>query len=151
MPVFPETLLRGIPKKDKAYFDNEGNPTVTVFRPSEDQLKNPDLSGFTDISINWEDNSEVEKFTLETLSSSGDGTFHFKGGTVRLSLDKLEIIKNDVNWAGKIDYRRDDPPLTDNIYHGDLLLANENLKTSDNRKAILGRLSFAIIKYIHPH
>jgi hypothetical protein len=144
LPNYPTTLLRGIPNKSAQFFDSQGEVTGNVFRPFDGQ--NPE-NGYYEISINWEDNKGVENFTVrESLS---DGSFHYKGGVARVSLEKIGAMQSEAMWDGSVKYCRA-PIIGINDYHGNLLLNKDKVENKTSKKALLARMKFIIIEVISP-
>lgn len=141
---FPPTLLRGVPNKNAQFFDNQGRVTGNVFRPHDKQ--EPE-QGFYKISINWEDDNTVEEFTLK--EKLDDGSYHYRGGVVRLCLARINSMQREIAWQGSIEYNREPIPGV-NDYHGNLLLKEEKVRSKINRRALLARLQLVIIKFIPP-
>lgn len=144
LPNYPPSFLRGIPNRNPQFFDNQGNVTGGVFRPHDQQLPE---NGFYKISINWEDNAGVENFTLNERLD--DGSYHYNGGAARVSLERLELMRQDPPWVGSVEYNRE-PIAEINEYHGNLLLNEDRIVNRISKKALLARLRLTVIAVVPP-
>lgn len=144
LPNYPPTLLRGIPNKNPQFFDNQGQVTGNVFRPNDGQ--EPE-NGFYKISINWEDDDRVEDFTLHERLE--DGSYHYKGGAARVSLERIDAMRRETPWVGTVEYCRE-PINGINNYHGNLLLTEDRVKNKNSKRALLARLRRTITVIILP-
>jgi hypothetical protein len=144
LPNYPPTLLRGIPNKSDQFFDSQGQVTGNVFRPYDGQEPK---NGFYEISINWEDDDRAEDFTLHERLE--DGSYHYKGGAVRVSLKRIDAMRKEAPWVGTVEYCRE-PIFGVNDYHGNLLLIEDRVKNKNSRRALLARLQLMITVVIPP-
>jgi hypothetical protein len=142
-PDYPSNFLRGIPNKSPQFFDSREQVTGNIFRPHDDQ--NPE-NGFYEISINWEDDDAVESFTLRELKD--DGSYRYKGGVARVSLERINQMQQEPAWNGAVDYNRD--PIEGNNYHGNLFLDENKLQNKNNKKALMARLQLTILHVVPP-
>ena len=115
-----------------------------MFRPHDDQEP---VNGFYKISINWEDDDTVKGFTLRERLV--DGSYHYKGGAARISLEKIEAMQRDPPWMGTVGYCRD-PINGVNDYHGNLLLTEERVRNKNSKRALLARMQLLITEVIPP-
>lgn len=127
----PDKFLRGIPNKD--FLDKEGYPTSSLFYFGQKNLSIRD-DGFNEESINWFDDDGVIQFTLDQKKE--DGSFQFKIGATILLKSEIELINTKPYVNNALKYERD--MLTENKYHGNLLLKN------DVPKALMMRIAAAI-------
>jgi len=140
---YPPTFLRGIPHKGPQYFDNQGEVLGHIFRPHDRDLPE---AGVFKVSINWEDDATVEDFTLRAIKD--DGTLHYNGGAARVSLEKINLMRQEPPYVGTVGYQRDAIRGV-NEYHGNLLL-NEDRARGSSRAAFFRRLKFTVIDVIPP-
>lgn len=142
-PDYPPTMLRGIPNKSIQFFDSRGKVTGNVFRPYDGQEPK---NGFYEVSVNWEDDDETEKFTLHEQLE--DGSYHYKGGVARVSLERIDAMRQEDPWIGAVEYGRD--PIEGNDYHGNLLLSESRVESKISKRALLAKLQLTIIAVIPP-
>ena len=139
---YPPTFLRGIPHKGPQYFDSQGEVLGYIFRPNDDAIPE---AGVFKVSINWEDDATVEAFTLNARQD--DGNLHYRGGVARVSLEKINLMRQEPPYAGTVQYHRE--AIRGNEYHGNLLL-NEDRVRGSSRKAFFRKLKFTINNVIPP-
>lgn len=146
MVEFPPTCLRGIPNKEPQYFSTTGDVTGYIFRPHSEQ--NPNKKGWYELSINWEDDSTVEKFTQQTLKD--DGSLKYIGGVARVGRSRIEKLGKEEQFNGYINFERS--PLPENSFHGNLLLHQDKVKQASKarRNAFYGRLADIVVEVIPP-
>jgi hypothetical protein len=146
MVDYPPTCLRGIPNKEPQYFSTTGDITGYIFRPHSEQK--PNKAGWYELSINWEDDDTVEKFTLQTLRDNG--SIKYKGGVARVGRNRIERLGKIEQFNGYIGYERS--PLPDNPFHGNVLLHQDKVKQAPKarRNAFYGRLADIVIDVIPP-
>ncbi len=109
--MFPETLLRGISKKD--FITSEGTPSALVYFPDERSLKSRN-DGNIETSINWEDDQNVLGFTLN----------NFPNGVTRLNLSDLIKINSYPASLRKLSFERSPDLINNNPYHGNILFCD---------------------------
>lgn len=138
---FPETCLKGIPNLTPQFINSQGEVSPFLFRPHSEQ--EPNTNGFHESSINWEDDSNVEKFTLNMKKPNG--TVMFFGGVARMIRGLLDSVITETVCRNLVYYERD--PIDENKYHGNILM---NLKgiNKPHRAAIFEQLTSTIIKRI---
>lgn len=69
-------------------------------------------------SINWEDDDNAIRFTLN--QTKPDGSIHFQYGVVTVPIEELEKLNSRPSVNTFIDYERS--PITGNNYHGNLTI-----------------------------
>ena len=119
---YPDFCLKGI--TNEKHIDECGSISNEAFR--WDESKNN--LGYNESSINWMDNEDVIKITLN--QKNADGSFHFKAGVAKLSKSQIDRCIN-LNTIERISYER--RPVEDNKYHGNLLLKKDLDKSTKNR------------------
>ena len=129
---FPESLLRGLHNKN--CITAEGEVTAEAFSERESEYR----ENLFEISINWEDNEEVESFTLEQKHEKGHKLF--PQGIVRISLSELERLKKLPRTKSIMSYER--AALPDNPYHGNILLSGDASKAT--RKLVRSSLALCV-------
>lgn len=127
---FPARCLRGIPRKE--FVTPEGSLTTAAFQFQ----KPPDRQdGWFELSINWEDDTQVVTFTLSQCRDNGE--HHFKGGVAAILRARIDEFIEQHDLLHRFSYERQ--PLPNNPYHGNLLL--QQGVTKDTRRAIQGALA----------
>ncbi len=126
--TFPASFLRGVPNPD--FLLEDGSAATHLFH-FEDEHRRSD--GWTEQSINWEDNQSA----LELIFNQrrGDGELQFKTGAVRVSREEIDRLNRRPTVAGMLDYER--RPIENNPYHGNLLLRS-NVPKLTMRKIAAG-------------
>lgn len=127
MTDFPDYCLRGIPNND--FVDEDGTVATHLFKID----KNFDDRDCNELSINWEDDEVGSLESLLTQTKS-DGAQQFKAGAVKISRKDLNQLKNSEVGRKSFDYER--AALTDNEYHGNLLLCIAGLSKTGKKKKI---------------
>ncbi len=97
--------------------------------------------GWTDQSVNWEDDPEAIPFILS--QSKGDGKPQFEVGLAVLPRPEIDRLKLNPGYA-VLSYERQ--PFRDNRYHGNLLIPNASTKPF--RRAIAGALASRVVRII---
>jgi len=128
---FPTNCIKGIPNSD---FIKEGIVLPHLFYFSE-QARDDD---WKEQSINWKDNENAIKLTMEQRKE--DGELQFKIGVAIIPRDEIDRLSRLPTVNGVLSYER--KPLNDNPYHGNLLLKN-NVSTI-LMKAIAAGLALAV-------
>jgi hypothetical protein len=144
LPDYPPTFLRGIPNKGDQFFDSRAEVTGNIFRRYDGQEPK---NGFYAISINWEDDNRAADFTLREPKE--DGSYHYRGGVARVSLERIDAMRQEAPWIGTVEYNRE-PIVGINNYHGNLLLEEGRVQNKTSRRALLARLQFTITTVIPP-
>ena len=133
--TFPENFIRGIP--NSTYLNDGGSVGSLLF-----YFQGPAVNGNRENSINWEDDNSVIEFTL--AQTKDDGTLHFKAGAVVIPTEEIERLSKRPTISSLLSYER--KPLSDNPYHGNLLLSDTTSKA--NMKLIAAGLALAVTKII---
>lgn len=112
MISYPGRCLRGIPNDNDLI---EGGVATHLFYFKK-EFARPD--GWTEQSINWEDNESARTFTLNQRKE--DGQFQFRAGIAVIERTAIDNIKNLPALKNTLSYERS--VLPGNAYHGNLLL-----------------------------
>jgi len=120
--AFPDNCLKGIPKEDG--LTPEGAVARHIFY-FEDNPQRSD--GLTDQSINWEDDTDAIEFTLSQLK---DGRPQFSVGIAVLPREEIDRLRLTIPGYSTLFYERH--PLSDNRYHGNLLISASSSKPLKN-------------------
>jgi hypothetical protein len=110
---FPDNCLRGIPN-EQFVLDEETVAPVLFFFHKRDARD----GGWTEQSINWEDDEEALAFTLNQTKE--DGERQFRAGVAVIARRAIDGLSMRPAVAGVLRYERQ--PLVGNAYHGNLLL-----------------------------
>jgi hypothetical protein len=132
----PKTCLKGIPRTEHVYED--GSPSTHLFEFKDTNRGD----GYSEQSINWEDNPSVVDFTLN--QKKDDGSFQFKIGVAILPREEIDRINKQPTVNGVLSYER--APLDGNDYHGNILLSR-SVSTKMCRKISAG-LALAVSRVI---
>lgn len=138
LETYPEDFFRGITSKD---FVKDGvvSPEAFLFDNNESRK-----DGYSEASINWNDDSEA--LTLLLNQKKKDGSFQFKGGAVKISVPNMKMYLDDYLQNGYFKYER--RRIEGNIYHGNLLTKSDI--TKPYRSAISAALSLLANKNLIP-
>jgi hypothetical protein len=112
---YPEKCLRGIINES---FLEDGKVTSPLFY-FDNKHRRPD--GWIELSINWHDDDNAIDSTLKQRRESGE--LKFKAGVAILPRKGLDEIKMWDSIGGRLAYERQ--PLSENKYHGNILLNHE--------------------------
>lgn len=109
---YPANLLRGV-SSPKQVDNRVATPELFTF---DDKYKAS--NGQLALSINWNDDggSILELKNKRTAT----GALQFQFGVLAIERARLEYLMSSPNVAGQLGYERE--PLSDNPYHGNLLL-----------------------------
>lgn len=133
---YPDRCIRGIPNNDCL----EDNLLANLnFFPFQSNRSRED--GWIPESINWMDNDGVIDFTL--CQKKEDGQEQFRVGVAILLRIDLDKLKRHSGLAEFFCYERS--PLTNNNYHGNILVSN---KVSKTRKNMI-RSALALASEVH--
>lgn len=134
---FPDNCIRGIP--NNSFVLEDGSPGSHLFHfKSEDARED----GWTEQSINWEDDDSVIKFTLNQTKE--DGERQFKAGVAIIPRDEIDRLNKRPTVNGILSYER--RPLEHNQYHGNILLRTNVPKPT--MKKIAAGLALAVSEVI---
>jgi hypothetical protein len=126
----PENCIKGIPNSS---FIHGGFIGAELFHFNERDNRD---DGWSEQSINWQDDDHAIQFTLN--QTKADGTLHFKAGVALLPRIEIDRIRDKFARIGLISYERKSLP--GNPYHGNILLNSEMVKLPV-MKAIAGTLA----------
>lgn len=135
MSSYPKNFIRGINQED-GVIDVEGNLTVSlnVFK-KYDTLDRTD--GYSELSINWHDNDDAIKFTMEEKKENGD--IKYKYGIALGNIKEIDAHIKRLCWGKIIKYER--KPIPNNKYHGNFLMKTETVKDKKTRDTIAGMIA----------
>jgi len=111
---FPDFCIRGIRKNDQC-FPDQNTVSFTLYMPDTRTREVRDDNGF-ETSINWEDNNDVIRFTLEYRAN---GQIAYAHGAVKLNKAHIDYINQLPSSANTLSYERS--PLEDNPHHGNIV------------------------------
>lgn len=114
----PNSLIRGVSEKKKLTSDGR-YAAATLFYPDERTANERDDGGF-EVSVNWEDDDSVVRFTLNYRENEN---IKFAHGVVRLSCDVIERINISPQSVDGLTRERD--RLDNNPYHGNIVFRND--------------------------
>ncbi len=136
---YPSNCIKGIP--NDTYMTPESTAGSNLFF-----FKGPDRGdGWTEQSINWEDNADVIQATLR--QQRRDGEVQFAAGLAILATIQLDQIAKLPIVRNRLSYERS-PILPDQPYHGNILL---KANTPDPiMKQIAGSLALSVNRLIPP-
>lgn len=117
--TFPENCLRGIP--NSSFLDADGSVGSHLFYFRPEDVRD---DGWTEQSVNWEDDLQAIEFTLN--QEKEEGGKQFKAGVVILPRREIDRLNRQPTVNGVLSYERQQ--LDDNPYHGNLLLKTEVCK-----------------------
>ncbi|HEX9385888.1 MAG TPA: hypothetical protein VF918_06175 [Anaerolineales bacterium] len=129
---FPVNCLKGIP--NSSFINEEGFVLPHLFYfPSQPRDEN-----WKEQSINWEDDEGCLQLTLNQRRE--DGEFQFQVGVAVIPTEEVNRLCRRPSVHNFLSYERQ--PITDNPYHGNLLLH----KNASNvlMKAIAAGLALAV-------
>jgi len=138
--TYPSNCIKGIPNDNDLTKDGTVGTHVFYFKETDRD------DGWTEQSINWEDNSDVISFTLRQTRS--DGRVHYAAGLAILPKAQLDRIVKLPMVLNRLSYERDEPPDNDNPYHGNILLKADT--PNPTMKRIAGSLALAVDRLIPP-
>lgn len=124
---YPDNCIRGI--KNRRYVNDDGTVTSDLFFFN---LKDRG-DGWSELSINWEDESNVVDFTLQQKKTNGE--FRFKGGAAILPRKEVDRIKNLPLIRGLLAYERRPDLENNNPFHGNIIM---NAQTLNNTMKQIG-------------
>ena len=110
---YPDSCLRGIPNSAN-YVNPGGSIGSNLFYFTDAAREDAKLA----VSVNWEDDGNVESFILSQQKPNGE--LQFGGGVARLSRQHIEHVMAITQLIGLLSYERE--PLPNNNYHGNILL-----------------------------
>lgn len=110
---YPTNSIKGIANND---FLEDGHVGANLFYFNKDDHTRDD--GRVEQSINWEDDKTAIDFSLS--QKKDDEGLQFKAGVAIVPLSEIDRLRRNPNIMGLLSYERS--PLTDNPYHGNLLL-----------------------------
>ena len=132
----PDIFYRGITVNP--WESEHGMILIAVFNPGEVNTK-----GWKEISVNWELDMDVVKFTLQRKKDSGE--YRYNPGILKLSMNK---VSEWLDYSGTLKYvdfelkaDQDDP---ENFYHGNVLLQGDLAKGDE--RLIKGALASCVHK-----
>ena len=134
---FPNNFIKGIP--NKTYLTSDGSVGAHLFHFDFEKFNRAD--GWCEQSINWEDDEHAIEFTLSQMK---DNHIHFQEGVVTVALFEVDRINLLQNVNGSLSYER--RQLSDNKYHGNLLLSSDINKAK--MKMIAACIALAASKVI---
>lgn len=141
MVNFPANCIRGIRKKDQC-IEGQNIVSFSAFLPDTRTKDTRNDNGF-ETSINWEDNLEVIRFTLEFRAESNN--LAYPHGAVKLDISHIDYINQLPSSINCLIYERD--VLVDNPYHGNIVFAGG--LTSAQQRMIAGSLALAASNIIN--
>ena len=133
----PNNCIKGIP--NHSYINKDGTVGSHLFHFD---LKNIRSDGWTEQSINWEDDGSVRDFTMN--QKKDDGEIHFKAGLSVIPLEEIDRLSSRPTIRGLLSYERQ--PLKDNPFHGNILLKGQTSKPT--MKQIAAGLALAVSEII---
>lgn len=134
---FPDNCIRGI--KSGAFLTDDGRVGASLFFFEERYTR---VDGWTEQSINWEDDDHAIEFTLNQRKETGEK--QFKAGVVVIPRNGIDRVRKLPGVIDKLSYERQ--RLDDNPYHGNMLLqANVRKPTM---KLIGAALALAVSRII---
>lgn len=134
--TFPDNCLRGIP--NDSYLNDEGSVGSHLFY----FLDGDRGDGWSEQSVNWEDDDTVIEFTLS--QTKADGSFQFKAGLAEVPRAEIDRLNHRPTIKGLLSYERQ--PLQDNPYHGSILLRANTSKPT--MKLIAAGLALAVSRVV---
>lgn len=129
---FPAGCLKGIP--NHSFINEEGFVLPHLFYfPSQARDEN-----WKEQSINWEDDKDTLQFTFNQRKENGD--LQFQVGVAIIPTEEIDRLCRRPSINNFLSYERQ--PISDNPYHGNLLLH----KNASNilMKAIAAGLALAV-------
>lgn len=133
---FPNNCIKGIPNDD--FITNGGTVGANLFYFKEDYRDD----GWTEQSINWEDDASVIEFTLKQRKENGD--VQFKKGAAIVSRSEIDRLNNRPFIRGLLSYER--KPISGNCFHGNILLRAKTPKPT--MKLIAAGIALAIERIV---
>ena len=133
---YPENCIKGIARDDGVTDGGQVSGHVFYFKP--EHLRK---DGWFEESINWEDDSKAQDFTLKQRKN---GNIQWQRGIAILPRKAIDRINELPTIKGLRSYERD--TLKHNIYHGNLLLKEKVEKAA--MRAIAGNLATNVTKVI---
>jgi hypothetical protein len=134
---FPDNCIKGVP--NHTYFNDDGRVRTHLFYFS---LTADRDDGWTEQSINCEDDNTVVEFTLNQRRLNGE--LQFGGGVVVIPLEEIDRLNNRPAVKGLLSYER--RPIEGNPFHGNILLRANTSKPT--KTLIAAGLALAISKVI---
>ena len=134
---FPDNGIRGVCNNQYVLENGSIGSALFFF---ENKFHRDD--GWTELSINWEDDLAAIEFTLK--QKKPDGEIKFKEGAVKFPRAEIHRIANFESYKGLLSYERQ--PEKKNPYHGNILLKSGVSKKK--MKNIAGCLAVAASKLI---
>ena len=115
---FPINRIRGL--REASYFNSFNNSiNVKGYLPDTRTKEKREDKGF-ETSINWEDNQNVAKFTIEFKENS---KLCYPLGIVRLERNELDRIISNPGTKDMISYERE--KLENNEFHGNIVFRGD--------------------------
>lgn len=112
--VFPNNYIRGV--LNDTYTTEVGVVGAHLFFPNK-RTSDQRGDGWDETSINWEDDENAIRFTLQTTKE--DGTIKFQTGVVLLPREEIDRLSSRPTTTGLIGYERQQLP--ENPYHGNIV------------------------------
>jgi hypothetical protein len=134
---YPENCIKGIP--DNSFLVEDGSVGSHLFYFKSEYARD---DGWTEQSINWDDDESVIDFTFRQTRE--DGEVQFRAGVVIIPRDEIDRLNNRPTIKGLLSYERQ--PVNDNPYHGNILLQT-NVQKSTMKKIAAG-LALAVSKKV---
>ena len=120
---YPDLLIRGISSSD--YIDSEGRASAALFQFTDNDSERMD--GYIEASINWYDDDEALKLTLEQRKKNDEAAHQFKVGAAILARHRIDNLINSPNAKNAMTYER--RAIEGNPYHGNLLMKSNLTKS----------------------
>jgi len=136
---YPDELIRGIANRD--YIDNEERASASMFQ-FDDSIR---LDGFQELSINWYDDENALKQTLNQRKKSDENEYQFKAGAAILSRSRLDSLIHSPYTKGALTYER--RIVEGNPYHGNILLKSSI--TKQIKRVFSASLAMCIEKIVY--
>jgi hypothetical protein len=119
--IFPDNGIKGIPNSSFLYNGESPQIATHLFYFKEEDARD---DGWTEQSINWEDDGNAVNFTLNQTKADGDK--QFKAGVAILPRVEIDRIRQRPTHADVLSYERQ--ALPENPYHGNILLRTGKVK-----------------------
>lgn len=119
--AYPDTCIRGIPNRTCLTEEN------TVAHRNLFQFNRANSDGWCEESINWNDDINAIRFTLEQKKEENE-EFKFEIGLAILSRNEIDLIIRKRGISDRFQYERKPILNPSNVYHGNLLIKNDTPK-----------------------
>ena len=133
---YPENCIKGIARDDGV--TPGGRVSSHIFYFDSKHVRN---DGWVEQSINWEDDSNTQDFTLKQKKS---GKIQWQRGIAILPRKAIDRLNEQPTYKGLLSYEQD--TLIHNIYHGNILLKDKVEKAAI--KCIAGNLATHVTEVI---